>query len=807
MSRFGSGAANRSQIRAFSKSITKHPPLPSKLSSFHARILALGLANHTLLNSYHKLSESTWNSILVGYYRAGHFAQVLTRYIHLRRQWSIGLDSAAITFACKSCIELNHLQLGRGIHVDAVKFGLNGNGFVGSSLIGFYCKCGSMGDARKVFDEITYPDVVVYTSIITGYAHIGDFRAYEAFGIAVRMQRKGLLPNRVTLVSLLQAASQLDTLKEGRSVHGYAIRRGIGGFDEVFETSLMDMYNKCGAPKIAACIFGNMKKKTIGLWNVMIAGYLRSEQPLEAFRCFCQAMQEKYVPDLITFSNGILSCAHLSYLPEGKSIHGHIIRVGVKLDVVATTSLVDLYSKCYNLIQARTVFDRMEKKDAIFYDVMMNGYLHNYFASEATHIFLEMVQEGIQPNLGSILTVLSATSELKDFRKGKFFHGYVLRYGFDLNVEIANQMIYMYSKFGLIVCARKVFNKIRYRDLVSWTSMMMVYVHHGHADEAIILFRLMQREQVEDDTVSLLTLLQALSQLGCLNLVKEVHCHLYRVNIDSEISLTNSLITTYSKCGKLNMAANLFDHAVKRCPTSWNAMIHAYGMHGKCMEALMVFEQMKSNKVKPDGVTFTSILTACSHSGMVNEGLQVFKSMVEEFSIIPCEEHYGCVVDLLSRAGLLEEAYNLVKSLPSRLGDSTLGTLLAACKLHGNTEMGENIGRRLLDLEPKNSSAFAMVSSLYAEGGKWGEVVRIRAREKGRGLKRTPGWTTLILHIQTLWVLDNPVASALQQAFAEYRARTLQAEEPLYRYVSGSGGLVLSAGELKKLRLKQEEGG
>ncbi|KAL6195995.1 hypothetical protein ACLB2K_031612 [Fragaria x ananassa] len=466
MSRFGSGAANRSQIRAFSKSITKHPPLPSKLASFldkcsyafslgkfHARILALGLANHTLLNCYHKLSESTWNSILVGYYRAGHFDQVLTRYIHLRRQWSIGLDSAAITFACKSCIELNHLQLGRGIHVDAVKFGLNGNGFV-------------------------------------GYAHIGDFRAYEAFGIAVRMQRKGLLPNRVTLVSLLQAASQLDTLKEGRSVHGYAIRRGIGGFDEVFETSLMDMYNKCGAPKIAACIFGKMKKKTIGLWNVMIAGYLRSEQPLEAFRCFCQAMQEKYVPDLITFSNGILSCAHLSYLPEGKSIHGHIIRVGVKLDVVATTSLVDLYSKCYKLIQARTLFDRMEKKDAIFYDVMMNGYLYNYFASEATHIFLEMVQEGIQPNLGSILTVLSAISELKDFRKGKCIHGYVLRYGFDLNIEIANQMIYMYSKFGLIVCARKVFNKIRYRDLVSWTSMMMVYVHHGHADEAIILFRL-----------------------------------------------------------------------------------------------------------------------------------------------------------------------------------------------------------------------------------------------------------------------------------------------------------------------------
>ncbi|KAH0984992.1 hypothetical protein GBA52_012169 [Prunus armeniaca] len=210
--------------------------------------------------------------------------------------------------------------------------------------------------------------------------------------------------------------------------------------------------------------------------------------------------------------------------------------------------------------------------------------------------------------------------------------------------------------------ARQIFNKFRSRDLVSWTSMMMSYVCHGHADEAIVLFRLMQREQAEHDSVTFITLLQAICQLGSLSLAKEVHCHLYRANMNNDISITNSLITNYSKCGKLNMAANLFEYAVERCLTSWNTMILAYGMHGKCKEALMLFEQMKNVKIVPDEVTFTSILTACSHSGMVNEGLEVFKSMIEEYSIVPCEEHYGCMVDLLSRAGLLEEAYNLVKS-------------------------------------------------------------------------------------------------------------------------------------------------
>ncbi|KAM2587216.1 hypothetical protein TB1_044424 [Malus domestica] len=213
--------------------------------------------------------------------------------------------------------------------------------------------------------------------------------------------------------------------------------------------------------------------------------------------------------------------------------------------------------------------------------------------------------------------------------------------------------------------------------------------------------------------------------------------------MNNDISLTNSLITTYSKCGKLNMAANLFERAVERCLTSWNTMILAYGMHGKCKEALTLFEQMKSEKVVPDEVTFTSVLTACSHSGMVNEGLRVFKSMVEKHSIIPREEHYGCMVDLLSRAGLLEEAYNLIKSMPSDLTASPLKTLLAACKVHGNTEMGEVLGRRLLDLDPENSSVIALVSNLYAEGGKWNEVAGIRNTAKQRGLKRTPGYSLI----------------------------------------------------------------
>ncbi|KAK9271645.1 hypothetical protein L1049_002008 [Liquidambar formosana] len=295
---------------------------------------------------------------------------------------------------------------------------------------------------------------------------------------------------------------------------------------------------------------------------------------------------------------------------------------------------------------------------------------------------------------------------------------------------------------------RQIFSRIKYKDLVSWTSMMMGYVYHGHADEAIALFRLIQREKLALDAVTLISLLQAFAQLGCLTLAKEVHCYIYRVLMERNRSIINSLVTTYAKCGELNMARNLFEHMIGRRLTSWNTIIAAYGMHGNCIEALKLFNQMKNEKVTPDEVTFTSVLSACSHSGLVEEGLHVFRSMTNNYSIVPCEEHYGCMVDLLSRAGRLEEAYDLVKCLPPRQSAPALGALLAACRDHKNTDMGEVVGRRLLDLVPENSSAYALVSNLYAESGKWDEVARIRAMAKQRGLKRIPGYSLIELDNQ-----------------------------------------------------------
>ncbi|KAF7833898.1 putative pentatricopeptide repeat-containing protein [Senna tora] len=706
------------------------------LRKLHARIFVCGLENcnyvgSKLLQCYARLSllaesrcvfqriistdHSLWNSLLVGYYRAGNYEEVLIRYLDLKQQ-KIGLSDSTINVSLKSCIDLGRFYFGTEIHVDAFKFNLNADCFVGSSLIKLYSKNGKMDDATKVFDEITNGDLVVYTSIITAYAQFNHC-ADKAFQIAYSMQKKKLQPNRVTLVSLLQAAIQLGALLEGRAVHGYAIRKGIGMSDEIFETSLMDMYHKCGDSQMASLIFDKMDVRTVGSWNTMIVVYLQMGQALKAFHLFFQMMRQNIFPDLLTLANAILSCAYLNYLHQGKSIHGYMICMGVHPDLVASTALVCLYSK-FDVTKAKKMFKSLGNKDAVVYNVMMDGFLNNDLYLEAINVFCEMVKMSVKPNVGSYLNVLSAISYLRDFRHAKSIHGYLLRHEFLINLEIVNQIIYTYAKCGYMFYAEKVFNRKKYKDLVSCTSMMMGYIWCGQHHEAIVLFRLMQKENLNLDSVTLVSLLQALSFLGCVGSIKEVHCFIYKGLLGRELSVINSLITAYAKGGRIDLARHLFEQMTDRCLTSWNAMIAAYGMHGNCIEVLKLFEQMKSEKVTPDEVTFTSILTACSHSGLVEEGLQVYRTMVEEYTIVPCEVHYSCIVDLLSRAGKLKEAYNLVKSLSLTKNSSAMCALLSACRLYADSEI---------------------------ERGKWDEVAQIRAMTKDIGMKRTPGYSLIQL--------------------------------------------------------------
>ncbi|XP_075482968.1 putative pentatricopeptide repeat-containing protein At3g01580 [Primulina tabacum] len=735
---------------------------PNSLKKLHACMIIRGLEQNSVLgsrslcpcakfnlfteprlgfNKFIKGDIPLWNSIIVGYFRASEYGDVLRLCVALRQK-NIGIHNAAIIFGLKSCVELGRCEFGMNVHADAFKFGVSNDRYVGSSLIGFYSKCNLIREAAKVFDEITDRDVAAYTSMIAGYSQLGDHCVSKAFAVACDMQRNGFDPNRVTLVSLLQCASRIGSVNKGKMIHGYAIRRGIGGLDEVFETSLMDMYVKCSHPDRAAVVFDRTNKRSIGSWNALITGHLRFGRQLDALNLFRQMVRENCGLDSISIVNGLLSCAGLGYFLLGKGIHCFLIRKGIHFDLVGATTLVDMYSKCKHIRGAMDIFYKTKVKDRILFNVMIAGYLDNGFVLRAMETFHEMVTMFVMPNASTIVIVLSAMSNTEeDKRKGQSIHGYIFRHGLEGNTEVANRFINIYARWGVIETARNVFERIKIKDSVSFTSMITGYANLGLSNAAMALFRLMQRENLSPDCVTFTSLLQALNQLGSVTLVREVHGHLYRVFLENDVLLKNSLITTYSKWGKLEMACNLFESMVKHDLSSWNTIIAAYGMHGNGIKALELFSRMRKEKVYPDETTLKSVLSACSHSGLITEGLHIFNTMIEEYRIVPSEEHYGCVVDLLGRTGELEEAYNLLKCVPLSQKTSILGALLGACRVHGNFEIGERIGKWILDEDSCDASAYCSVSNLYAGGGKWDEVADLGSVAKRKGLRRTAGYS------------------------------------------------------------------
>ncbi|CAM0947199.1 unnamed protein product [Alopecurus aequalis] len=712
--------------------------LGSKILGLYAHLGALSdsrLVLKRIINS----DIALWNSAIVDYFRAGYLEEVIVLYRRLKSH-QICLDGKTITFGLKSCTELRDLFLGQGLHVDSLKLGLSADKFVGSSLIGLYSKLGKMDDSQRVFKEIFDKDIVSYTSMISGYSHVVDSTAWNAFEIASDMIRNKLEVNRVTLVSLLQVAGNLEAFREGKSLHCYSIRRGIGVSDEVLETSLADMYARCGAYQLASALLKNSKGSAAS-WNAVLSGLARTRESWDAIQYFSIMLHDhKVTPDSVTFANVLSACAELCYSSYAASIHAYLMRRNIPLDLVLTTALIEVYSKCKRVVESRHLFDQLTVKDAVSYNTMLYGYLQNDMADEATTLLNHMMKERIAPNSATVLCLLAHFADHKDLVRGRWIHGFTIRHGFSSDVDIANQILHMYSVCREIVAAKIVFDSLEKRNLVSWTVMMKAFLSFGQADQVVGLYQLMQQHGEKPDSITLTYAVQAVSQLGHLKGVKQIHCFVYHAFMEKDAITANSLITAYAKCGRLDLSEALFYILEHKNLDSWNTMISAYGMHGYYIKVLEMFKQMEEEKIKPDELTFSSVLSACSHAGLVKEGWCIFESMTSVYSVHPQEEHYGCIVDLLGRAGHLEEGYKFLKLSLLTDKSSIYLALLSACRTYGNTLLGHTISKEILEHGPvQNPGTYALISDVYAQEGQWNESANIRDSTEGSGSKKLPG--------------------------------------------------------------------
>ncbi|KAJ8551176.1 hypothetical protein K7X08_000546 [Anisodus acutangulus] len=404
----------------------------------------------------------------------------------------------------------------------------------------------------------------------------------------------------------------------------------------------------------------------------------------------------------------------------------------LRKNVGISSKLIRLYACSGHTQKAHELFDKMPKRNvsAFPWNSIISGYAEKGLFEDALAMYFQMVEEGVEPDCYTFPRALKACGGVGLIHVGEEVHRHVIRHGFGSNGFILNALVDMYAKCGDIVKAQKLFDQIGTKDLVSWNSMLTGYMRHELITKALNLFRLMIRDGIEPDSVSISALLVAKLPFS---IGKQIHGCVLRRGTNQELSIVNSLVDFYADRKKLKQVRWLFEHMHEQDIVSWNSVISAHAKHPD--EALSYFEKMVKSGAQPDGITFVSLLSACAHLGRLEDGERLFRIMKERYDISPKMEHYGCMVNLYGRLGLIDKAFDFVmKRMEFEGGPTVWGALLYACYRHGNVKIGEVAAQHLFKLEPDNEHNFELLMKIYRNAGLIEDVERIKLMIVERGL-------------------------------------------------------------------------
>ncbi|XP_010648655.1 pentatricopeptide repeat-containing protein At4g21065-like [Vitis vinifera] len=437
-------------------------------------------------------------------------------------------------------------------------------------------------------------------------------------------------------------------------------------------------------------------------------------------------------------------------LPKLAQLHTHIIKLGFQNNPLVLTKFTSASSNLDAIPYAMSLVFSVE--DARVYDAFLFSTIIRAYAesSQSKHnaIFYYnlMLGYGISPNKYAFPFVLKACAGLRDLNLGKAVHGSLVKFGFDDDIFVQNTMVHMYCCCsGGMEFARKLFDEMPKLDPVTWTAMIGGYARLGQSAGAVGLFRKMQIAGVCPDDVTMVSVLSACTDLGALELGKWIESYIEKERVLKTVELSNALVDMFAKCGDVDKALGLFRNMSKRTIVSWTSVIVGLAMHGRGLEAVSLFEEMKASGMVPEDIAFIGLLSACSHSGLVERGRQYFSEMTRQFGIVPKIEHYGCMVDLLSRAGLVTEALEFVERMPIEPNPIIWRTLISACRVHGELKLGESISKQLIRNEPMHESNYVLLSNIYGKMLDWEKKSKIRVAMGKKGIQKVPGSTMIEL--------------------------------------------------------------
>lgn len=718
-----------------------HEFVESKLLQMYGRCGRLGDAN-LLFDKMPLKNLYSYTAILNLYEDVGYFMEAVSLFQELLFE-DIQLEFFLFPIILKICSGLSMVELGRQLHGMVIKYQFVSNIYVGNALIDMYGKCGSLDDAKKFLSMMTERDCVSWNSIVTACAAngmvfealeflermsssddimpnlvswsavVGGFAQngfdQEAIGMFFRMQAEGLQPNAQTLASVLPACARLQKLNLGKNFHGYITRHGFMSNPFVVN-GLIDVYRRCADMGSAFKLFSKFSEKSNVSCNTMIVGY--SE-------------------------NG-------------------------------------------NISKARELFDQIEqmgiKKDTISWNSMISGYVDNFLFYEALSMFRELLMEdGIEPDSFTFGSALTACADMASLRLGKEIHAHAISLGLQSNTFVGGALVEMYCKCHDLAAAQIAFDDVIERETATWNALISGYarcnqiqsiqnllqkmkedgfeansytwngiiaghVENGHHVAAMQLFFEMQASNLTPDIYTVAIVLSACSSLATMECGKQVHAHSIRRGFDLDAYIGAALVDMYAKCGSLMHAQLAYKRILKPDLVSQNAMLTAYAMHGRGEDGIAHFQTMLAKGFRPDDVSFLSVLSSCVHAGSIEMGCRFF-DLMEFYNVKPSVKHYTCMVDLLSRAGQLHEAYDIIKKTPVTPDSVMWSALLGGCVIHGNVELGQIAAEMLIELEPNNTGNYVLLANLYAYAARWSDLVRTRQKMKKEGMQKSPGYS------------------------------------------------------------------
>ncbi|MCE3215003.1 hypothetical protein HAX54_000521 [Datura stramonium] len=678
-------------------------------------------------------------------------------------------------------------------HAWFIKVGLDTTPVCATNLIADYVSSGVpnfLSIAHKVFDQVPLKDTPLWTSLISAYARSNHpHKALQLFSRMLHQSQSNpdARPNHFVFTAVARAiASAPQHLTLGQTLHAHIIKSGFLPGNIIVETAFLDWYSKCGLVECARTLFEEMRSRNLVTWNAIISGYVQNGQESQGLELFYRLKcREFYVPDEYSIATVLSGCGYVQDLLLGMQVHGYAFVSGFESS--CRNSLANMYFYCSRVASAERVFVGSER-DLVSKLVKIRGYVFNHMYADAVKYILSMENavEMLVMDQTVFVPLLSTCAKMHLLNAGKQVHGLFITLVDSHNTAdllkesraiIGSALIDMYSKCsdigkglkvfeswlperhvplwnsllsgyinnGLIEDAKALFEDMPEKTIVSWTSMMTGYVQTDLPQEGLNLLAKMytgeEGARLEGNCLTFVVALEACSHLTDLDRGKQIHAKIIRALLDADgnVAVGTALVNMYSKSGNLCYTLRLFDAMEEKNVVSWTSAIMGSAVHGFAFQALELFQRMVNMGINPNEVTFTAVLTACSHCGLVDEGMQYFMQMRKRYGLTPVKEHYTCLIDLLGRNGRLEEAWHLVEGMEEKhLSDgcstgAIWAALLGACQLYENVEIGKKVAEKMMEMEKQISTASVALSNVYAAAGMWNEVYRVRESWRRKG--------------------------------------------------------------------------